>query len=66
MVLVELFDQGGVLRHVWSDGERWWLVGDGCVDPQVEPFIADDLVFTLRADDTSVGWGPIQPEPPQR
>jgi hypothetical protein len=61
MVRMQLFDQGEVLRHVWSDGERWWLVGDGCTDRQVEPFIAGDTVFTLRPDDTHIGWGPVQP-----
>jgi hypothetical protein len=61
LVSVELFDQGEVLRHVWSDGERWWLVGDGCTDRQVEPFIAGDTVFTLRPDGTHIGWGPVEP-----
>jgi hypothetical protein len=61
MVEVDLFDQGAALRQVYSDGERWWLVGDGCTDVQVGTFIADGRVFTLRTQGTHLGWGPVEP-----
>jgi hypothetical protein len=54
----ELHDQGLVDRTVWYDGELWWLVADGCMDPQ-EPFIADYQVFTLHQDGHRLGWGPV-------
>jgi hypothetical protein len=56
-VTIELHDQGYVGREVWYDGEQRWLVADGC--SELEPFLADYRVFTLRQDGRRIGWGPI-------
>jgi hypothetical protein len=58
-VTVLLHDQGYAERKVWYDGDQWWLVADGCRDP--EPFLADYQVFTLRQDGPRLGWGPVAP-----
>lgn len=58
---VELYDLGPILRHVWYDGQQWWLVGDGCVQEDTEPFIVGDGIFTFRPDGLRLGWGPVAP-----
>jgi hypothetical protein len=60
-VEIELYDLGLVLRHVWYDGERWWLVEDGCVRADIEPFVVEVGVFTFRPNGVHLGWGPVEP-----
>jgi hypothetical protein len=58
-VRVPLFELGDVLRRAWHDGERWWLVGDGCAS-QTAPFLVGEHVLTLRISEERVSWGPIE------
>jgi hypothetical protein len=60
-VQVGLFAQGAASRQVYSDGENWWLVGNGCLDEQIQPFIADGQLLTLRPQGIHLGWGPVTP-----